>query len=279
MREAGYVEGRNVTIEQRWADNQHRPATGLAADLVAAQVARDRRAIGTRPRIAAKAATATIPIVFVIGDDPVKSGLVASLSRPGGNVTGVTFFAGSELDAKRLELLRELVPKADRHRRAASTPTMPAFERRNAGRCEAACARTLGQQVVTSSTRASERELDARVRKTRPSRRRALLVGGDPLFTSQPPSSSSRWRPSTPFPRSTTLREYAEAGGLMSYGASITDAYRQAGVYVGRILKGDKPSDLPVDAGDEVRAGHQPQDREDARPQRCRCRCIAAPTK
>lgn len=245
LAEAGYVEGRNVTIEQRWADNRMDRLPGLAKDLVqrGASVI-----VGNGPAMhAAKAATSKIPIVFVVGDDPVKSGLVDGLSRPGGNVTGVTFFAGSQLNAKRLDLLRDIAPKANiiavllDHSYAAFVREMPDIE---------AAARTLGQRLVTIDV-AKESELGDAFGKAMQAGARAMLVSGGPTFT------SNRQRivalaAQHGLPAIYDVREFAQAGGLMSYAANITDAYRRAGGYVARILKGDKPSELPVEQATQI---------------------------
>ena len=242
LRDAGYFEGENVAIEYRFADNQLDRLPALAADLVRRRVA-VIAATGGRPVVlAAKAATTTIPIVFVIGDDPVELGLVASLARPGGNLTGINFFA-VELAAKRLELLRELVPRAAR----VAVLVNPA----NAANTEATlkdvqiAARTMGLQiqVINAST---SREIDAAFATFDRERPDALFVGSGPLFTSrraQLALLAGRYG----LPAIYAGRQIVEAGGLMSYGASLTDAIRQLGVYAGRILKGAKPANMPVE--------------------------------
>jgi ABC-type uncharacterized transport system substrate-binding protein len=242
LEEVGYVEGENVAIEYRWANNQIDRLPALAADLVGRRVA-VIVATGGRPVVlAAKAATATIPIVFVIGDDPVELGLVASLARPGGNLTGINFFA-VELAAKRLELLRELVPGATR----VAVLVNPA----NAANTEAtlkdvqAAARTMGLQIRVISASTS-REIDAAYATFERERPDALFVGSGPLFSSQSAQLAvlaGRYR----VPAIYAGRQIVEAGGLMSYGASLTDTIRQAGVYTGRVLKGAKPADMPVE--------------------------------
>ena len=230
-----------MAIEYRWAENQIDRLPALAAELVRRQVAVIVATGGTAPALAAKAATTTIPIVFGVAEDPVRLGLVASLARPGGNLTGINFFI-AELVAKRLELLRELVPAASSCGRA-----------RQSGRCRdtettlrdvepAARAMGLQIQVLNAST---SREIDAAFATFVRERPDALFVGGDPFFTSrrvQLVHLAARHA----VPATYSSREYAEAGGLMSYGTNITDAYRQVGVYAGRILKGAKPADLPV---------------------------------
>jgi putative ABC transport system substrate-binding protein len=237
--EAGFVEGRNVAIEYRYADNQLERLPGLAAELVARRVA---VIVGNSLAAdAAKVATATIPIVFVTGDDPVKSGLVASLNRPGGNLTGVTFFGGSQLGAKRLELLRDLVPTAtviavlgDSNYRGSEVELL---ELEAAGRA-------LGRQIVIVKV-TNEREFDAAFASIVQAGAGALLVGGGPFFTSQRRTIAALAARHA-VPAIYVSREHVEAGGLISYSASFTGAWRQAGLYAGKILKGAKPSDLPV---------------------------------
>jgi putative ABC transport system substrate-binding protein len=238
LSEVGYVEGKNVAIEQRWADNQLDQLPNLAADLV-----RHRAAVivGNAPAVeAARKAAATLPIVFVIGGDPVAQGLVTSLNRPGGNLTGVTFF-GNSLDTKRLGILRELVPETS----VIATlidPNSP--ETVDESRLVKEAGNTIGQKIVPVSA-SSERELDAAFITMVQAGAGALVVIGSPLFTSKRRTLialSARHA----IPTIYDLREYVVAGGLISYSASFTDAYRQAGNYVGRILKGEKPSDLPV---------------------------------
>jgi putative ABC transport system substrate-binding protein len=242
LKDTGYVENENVAIEYRFADNQLDRLQALTADLVARRVA-VIIATGGRPVVlAAKAATTTIPIVFLIGDDPVKLGLVASLAQPGGNLTGINFFA-VELAAKRLELLRELVPGATR----VAVLVNPA----NAANTEAtlrdveAAARTMGLQiqVINAST---SREIDAAFATFVRERPDALFVGSGPLFTIRA-VQLALLAGRHGLPAIYAGRQITEAGGLMSYGASQTDAIRQVGVYTGRILKGAKPADMPVE--------------------------------
>ena len=237
--EVALVEGENVAIDQRWADNDLDRLPALAADLVRRQVA---VIVGNGPAMqAAKSATATIPIVFVVGDDPVKSGLVASLNRPGGNVTGVTFFGGSQLGPKRMELLHELAPKAALVG-VLIDPNYAGFVRELPDL--AAAGRALGRQIV-EATAENEGELEAAFAKLAQVGAGALLVSGGPFFTSQRRTLVALAARHA-LPAIYDVREFVEAGGLISYSASITDGYRQAGVYAGRIVKGANPAELPV---------------------------------
>jgi len=238
--EVGYVEGRNVVIEYRYAQGQIDRLPALAADLVARRVAVLAATGGTVSARAAKAATTTIPVVFTTGDDPIKTGLVASLSRPGGNLTGVSVF-GARLGAKRLALLHELIPAADTVA-ILLNPKNPDSEDEAKDVQEAA--RALGIQILVLNA-GTENEIDAAFKKLVEQRVGALMLGADTFFTSQ------RARIATlstylRIPTADSVREFPEAGGLASYGASLAGIYRQAGIYVGRILKGDKPADLPV---------------------------------
>jgi putative ABC transport system substrate-binding protein len=240
LKEAGYVEGETVTIEYRWAENQLNRLPELAADLVHRQVAVIVSGGGVPPALAAKAATMTIPIVFVANEDPVRLGLVASLARPGGNLTGINFFTG-ELGAKQIGLLRELVPGAVRIG-VLVNPANPQA-RTTTDEVEAA-ARTMGLlvQIFKAST---GREINAAFAAIARERSDALFVGPDPYFSSrrvQFANLASRHA----IPALYYARDFPEAGGLMSYGTDIPDAYRQVGIYAGRILKGAKPADLPV---------------------------------
>jgi putative ABC transport system substrate-binding protein len=238
--EMGYVEGRNVVIEYRWAEGQHDRLPGFAADLVRRRVAVIMATGGGAPAIAAKAATATIPIVFTGGADPVRLGLVASLGRPGGNATGVVNIS-STLTTKRLELLRELVPTAAMIA-VLFNPASPDAEGQVSQIQEAA--RTIGQPIhlVTAS---NERDFDAAFRDAVQKHAGALFETGDPLFTSRR-AELVTLAARHAIPASYSFRDLVVAGGLMSYGANLPDVHRQAGVYVGRILKGAKPADLPV---------------------------------
>jgi len=240
LKETGYVEGENVAIEYRWAENQIDRMPALAAELVRKQVAVIATTGATVAASAAKAVTTTIPIVFLTGADPVESGLVASLARPGGNLTGINLLT-IDLTAKRLELLRELVPAATRVAVLAN-PAGPAPEAML--RDVETAARAMGLQVQVLNAGTSP-EIDAAFASFVRERLDALFVGPDPFFVSrrvQLVHLASRHA----VPAAYTQRDYAVAGGLMSYGSNLMDAFRQVGVYTGRILKGAKPADLPV---------------------------------
>jgi putative ABC transport system substrate-binding protein len=238
--EMGYVEGRDVAIEYRWAEGQNDRLPALAADLVRRQVAVIAATGGNAPAVAAKTATAAIPIVFSGGGDPVKLGLVASLSRPGGNATGVNMFT-STLEPKRLGLLRELVPSAALIA-VLVNPNSPNIETQLKDLQEAA--RAVGQQIHTLHA-GSEQELDTAFATLTQLRAGALLICSDVFFNSRRDhivALAARYA----IPAIYEWREFAAAGGLMSYGTNLAEGYRQVGVYTGRILKGDKPADLPV---------------------------------
>jgi putative tryptophan/tyrosine transport system substrate-binding protein len=241
LRDAGYVEGENVAIEYRWADNESERLPVLAAELVRRRVTVIAATGGPRSALAAQAATTTIPIVFNVADDPVRHGLVASLARPGSNLTGVNFLS-AELAAKRLELLRVLMPSAAR----VAVLVNPA-SRDNTEvtlRDVEAAARILGMRLQSFNADTG-REINAAFERMGRERPDALFVAITPFFTVrrvQLVQLAAFHR----LPAAYGLRDFAEAGGLMSYGASLTDAYRQLGVYTGRILKGAKPADLPV---------------------------------
>jgi putative ABC transport system substrate-binding protein len=238
LAEAGYVEGRNVAIEYRFAEGKYDRLPALAAELVRRQAA-VIVAPTTPPALAAKAATATIPVVFS-SDDPVKLGLVASLARPGGNATGVSFLL-SELGAKQLGLLRELVPTASRFGLLVN----PNNENASAVTSDMkAAAAAIGIEISVVQARDS-REIEAAFATLVHGKAHALVVGTDPFFYNrrvQLATLATRHA----LPAVYNVREYAEAGGLMSYGTSLTEVHRQIGAYTSRILKGDKPADLPV---------------------------------
>jgi putative ABC transport system substrate-binding protein len=246
LSEAGYFEGRNVTIEYRWAQDQSDRLPALAADLVRHQVAVMFASGGSPSVRAAQAATASIPIVFTSGLDPVKLGLVASLNRPGGNMTGVTFFTGS-LVTKRLELLHELVPKATVIA-ALIDPNYPEVEDQSTDREKAAGA--LHKQILVVEA-GGEDEFDAAFARIAQAGAGALLVGAGAFFVSQRRQLVALARHRA-VPALYTVREFAAAGGLISYGASAAAAYHLAGGYVGRVLKGERPADLPVQQSTKI---------------------------
>jgi putative ABC transport system substrate-binding protein len=237
LKDGGYVEGKNVTVEYRWADGQYDRLPALATDLVRRRVTVIAATGGTVTARAAKAATTTIPVLFIGGADPVGDGLVSSFNRPGGNVTGVSVYT-SELAPKRLELLRELVPKATQIA-VLMNPENPADSRDAQNMMERA-----GLPLLTLSARV-ETDLEREFVSASRHGAQALLVSADPFFNSrrtQVVALAARYAMPAAYPWS----EYAKAGGLMSYGTSIPGAYRQIGQYVTRILKGEKPADLPV---------------------------------
>jgi putative tryptophan/tyrosine transport system substrate-binding protein len=240
LKDAGYVEGRNVAIYFRSADGQTDRLVTLAGDIIGRRVAVIVTTGGGAAALAAYAATTTIPIVFVAGVDPVTSGLVMSLNRPGSNATGVYIFQ-QVLEGKRLGLLRELVPSVASIA-VLLNPTNANFQTQLRGVQDSA--RDLGQQVSILSAN-TEREIDVAFASVAQSGARALLVGSDPFFSSerdQVIALSARHA----IPAIYEGREFATAGGLASYGTSLADAYRQAALYAGRILKGEKPADLPI---------------------------------
>jgi putative ABC transport system substrate-binding protein len=241
LKDEGFVEGQNAAIDYRWAENRMDRLPELAAELVRRRVNVIAATGGIPSAFAAKAATTTIPIVFVSSDDPVRLGLVASVARPGGNLTGINFFS-AELTAKRLELLRELVPAATRVALLVNPANAANTETTLREGEPAARAIGLQIQVLNAST---IREINAAFASFARERPDALFVGIDPFFNSrriQLVNLATRHALPASFP----ARDFAEAGGLMSYGASIVDAWRQVGSYAGRILKGAKPADLPV---------------------------------
>jgi putative ABC transport system substrate-binding protein len=239
--EIGYVEGRNVAIEFHWAHGDLPRYKELAAELVRRQVAVIVTPLGTSAALAAKAATTTIPIVFSSGTDPVKAGLVPSLSRPGGNLTGVNYMQ-SELGAKRLGLLHEMVPVASRFGLLVN-PTNPVANESTIRDVETAAA-AIGRQVDVVKA-ATARDIETAFGKIVQNRVDALIVAPDPLFFDRiviiATLAARHALPAIYGPR-----EFVDAGGLMSYGASNLERYRQVGIYAGRILKGEKPADMPV---------------------------------
>ena len=240
LSETGYVEHRNVGIEYRWAEGQYGRLPALAADLVRLQVSVIAATGTTASALAAKAATATIPIVFISGTDPVQLGLVSSFNRPGGNATGVGFLL-NDLAPKRLELLHELVPSAIAIG-FLSNPTSP-LSQSEASDVQAA-ARALGLRIYVENA-SSERDIDAAFASFVQQRINALFVSADAFFQNQRDQLVALAARHA-MPAIYALPELAAAGGLMSYGPSQTNVYRHVGVYTGRVLKGEKPSDLPV---------------------------------
>jgi putative ABC transport system substrate-binding protein len=240
LQETGFVEGRNVAIEYRWAEGQYDRVPALAADLVRRQVAVIVAVGGETSAAAAMVATATIPIVFNVGTDPVKLGLVTSLARPGGNATGVNIFT-TELVEKRLGLLHDLVPAAT----TVAVLSNPNFAAAVANVRESeAAARAIGKEVVIFNA-SSDAEIETAFVNIVQAQLGALLVLADPFFNSRRGlivALTARHA----IPTIYEWREFAEAGGLISYGTSLVEAYRQLGIYAGRILKGEKPADLPI---------------------------------
>jgi len=240
LNETGYVEGQNVAIEYRWAEGRFDLIPDLVADLLRHRVTVIATPALGRAALAAKAATATVPIVFAVGEDPVKLGLVESLSRPGGNLTGVNFFT-IELVTKQLGLLRDLIPGVARVA-VLVNPTNVTAETTSRAAEATAQAMRLHIQVINASTTG---EINAAFAKLGSERPDAILVGGDTLFNArraQLVNLAARYT----LPMAYADRIFPEIGGLMSYGSDVSDAYRQVGVYAGRILKGAKPADLPV---------------------------------
>jgi putative ABC transport system substrate-binding protein len=244
LTETGYVEGRNVTIEYRWAEGHNDRLPALAADLVRRQVT--VIAANSQATVVAKAATSTIPIVFITGADPIQVGFVTSLNRPGGTLTGVTSL-DTELGRKRLQLLHELLPQAGTMA-ALVNPTFPGSDVQTRDLQAAASALGLQLHIVHAST---ERDINTVFANLIRLQAGGLVIGNDPFFNSwseQLGALALRHR----MPAIYEFRAFVEAGGLMSYGGSITDLYRLFGVYNGRILKGEKPADLPVQQATKV---------------------------
>jgi putative tryptophan/tyrosine transport system substrate-binding protein len=246
LRETGYIENQNVKIEYRWGENRYDRLPGMAADLVRRQVA-VIAATSTPAALAAKAATTTIPIVFEMGGDPIRLGLVASLNRPGGNVTGVTQLGG-EIAPKRLELLHEVVPTASVIALLVN-PTEPAFAETTTRDLQGA-ARSLGLELHVLHASA-ERDFDQVFAKVSQLRAGGLVIGPDSFLVARS-EQLAKLALEHAVPAVSGYREFVAAGGLLSYGGSITDTYRLAGVYAARILKGEKPAELPVQQGTKV---------------------------
>jgi putative tryptophan/tyrosine transport system substrate-binding protein len=246
LNENGYIEGQNVKIEYRWASEQYDRLSALAADLVRRQVA-VIAAAGTPANLIAKKATRTIPIVFTSGVDPVKNGLVASLNRPGGNVTGVASL-NVEILPKRLQLLHELLPTASVMTVLVNSADLNLAGPQTSGVLSAA--RTLGLELEVLNASA-ESDLDTVFAKLTQSRARGLVITGGPFFNSRPAQLGALCAKHA-VPAIFEFREFAAAGGLVSYGTDVPDSYRLAGIYVARILKGDKPADLPVQQSTKV---------------------------
>jgi putative ABC transport system substrate-binding protein len=240
LNQAAYAEGRNVTIEYRWADGRYDQLPSLAAELVARQVTAIAAVGGNVSGLAAKASTHDIPIVFIVGDDPFNLGLVNSLNRPGGNATGISVFT-TELGAKRLEILRELLPDASTVGLLINSNYQGSA--READEVQAAAKRSGQTIVVLNAT--SDREIEQAFATFAQQRVQAALVSADALFVSRRDRLVS-FAARHSIPAMYDLRDFVSAGGLMSYGTSFLDAYRQVGDYISRILKGEKPSDLPV---------------------------------
>jgi putative ABC transport system substrate-binding protein len=240
LREAGYIEGQNVTIESRWAEGHYERLPALVADLLGRNVSVIFAAGGTEPANAAKAATSTTPIVFESAADPVRTGLVESLNRPGANVTGVSLLASS-LDGKKLDLLRELVPQAS----VFATLLNPNYPdaKIQGDQFQAAATQLDVRPIILSAT--TDAEIEGAFATLQRERVGAIVLANDPFFGAKRGlliGLAKRYS----VPMMYWQREFATSGGLISYGPSFADGYRQAGVYVGRVLKGEKPADLPV---------------------------------
>jgi len=243
LSETGYVEGRNVAIEYRWAENQYDRLPELAAELVRRRVSVITTGSSTLAALAAKAATTTLPIVFLMGSDPVQFGLVASLNRPGGNLTGITTL-NLEMTPKRLQVLRELLPTTTIMAVLVNPTNAPATVETEVRQVQAA-AHTLGLQMVHVLQASTERDLDSAFSTLIQRRAGGLVISADTFFSGKSvelAALASRHAVPTISP----YRDFVTAGGLMSYGGSVTELYRLAGVYTGRILKGEQPADLPV---------------------------------
>ena len=241
LKDAGYIEGENLTIEYRWANNKMEQLPALATELVGRRVAVIASSGGASVALAAKAATATIPVIFVTGDDPVRRGLIESLARPSGNLTGITFLAYA-LSAKRLGLLRELVPGSTRV--AVLVNPDDAAPTEVTLRDTEVAARSFGLQIQVLKAKTSD-EINTAFQSIGHERPDALFVAVTPFFVGRR-VHLTQLAAFHRLPAAYPLRDFAETGGLMSYGTSIADAYRQFGVYTGRVLKGAKPGDLPV---------------------------------
>jgi putative tryptophan/tyrosine transport system substrate-binding protein len=241
LAENGYVEGQTVTIEYRWALGQPDRLPAMAAELVRKPVDVLVSTGGESAALAAEAATSTIPIAFIIGGDPVKLGLTASYNRPGGNATGISILTATTLEPKRLGLLHELVPQAATIG-VLFNPNFPSFEGQVQDEQEAARAIGVQIHVLRAST---DREIDAAFETVAQQRITALAVGADPFFDTRR-TKLVAMAAHYAVPTMYHFREFAAAGGLVSYGATMTDVYRELGIYTGRILKGTKPADLPV---------------------------------
>jgi putative ABC transport system substrate-binding protein len=240
LKEAGFVEGRNLAIEYRWADGHYDRLPAMAAELVNRRVALIVTIGGAPAVLAAKAATTTIPIIFNLGADPMQLGVVASLNRPGGNITGIMLLA-TELEAKRLNLLREMVPGAKLIALLVNPSNPQAAGQLHETR---EAARAVGQELLFLEAR-TDREIETALASASEKRADALLICADTFFVSAAAefaALSARYA----IPTMAHAREYVTAGSLMSYGTDVIDAYRQTGAYAGRVLKGERPADLPV---------------------------------
>jgi putative ABC transport system substrate-binding protein len=243
LNEAGYVEGQNVTVEYRWAENQYDRLPALAAELVRQRVNVIATGSATLATLAAKAATATIPIVFLTGADPVKLGLVTSLNRPGSNLTGITTL-NMEITPKRLEVLRELLPTTTIFALLVNPINSPVTVEAELKQAQEA-AHTLGLQAIHVLQASTERELNSAFSNLIQMRAGGLVIAADTFFSgknAELATLASRYA----VPAISPYRDFVTAGGLMSYGGSITELYRFVGIYTGRILKGERPADLPV---------------------------------